>query len=1103
MVWALTVILGYEVTPTWSFNLDMKASYVMWEPASRSQNRHSYFGYSIALYASRGTAWALVGAPRANNTQWSFSASEIPEPGALYACSLSDSEALKCNQILVDPTGNDNSNVPLSYKDLKNYGWLGGSLDLLQQDVTEPIVVTCSPRWKNQIFSGDYYINGACYWASVTQLLDSSFSSDSWNKVIPLVDINLQLLYDPATGYSVYYYELGQAGISAHVMKDNQGIVLGAPGVKTWAGTVATVQKFADWNIVDSRFRRLKRSNTFQTKTNVFTPYTQLQEYDYFGYSLTSGRFWGESYLIVAGAPRADTHGKVYIFRTTEDLQLVIEWVGMGSQLGCGYGHAVAADDVTGDGWSELFVGAPMYSSSVADTGSSAEVWDAGAVEVYKSGSASKSGLSMVARLQGSLATPGARFGSAISVIGDLDRDGFNDVAVGAPYEDDGRGVVYIFRGSANGLMTKYAQRILARDLHQDLRSFGISISRGVDVDTNGYVDVGVGAYGSEGEEYLDGVGAAAVLRTRSVATLSSRVTSKVAVITDPTAEVEVDLCLAYNGDGVQWRVDMEVEGSVDEETKVTPKAIFVISGTSQLTSSLTLQKDVETCTTFKLRLKDNLDDLEQPLYVTFTSHSQDFDPGRPWCAECSVLSPESTTMVKISLPLALGCGTDGRCTPTLSLQADWTSGLSSGRYIVSSMELLILRIQVKVTGEPAYQGLLQVTLPPGMSLRTLPFACFISTSTTVACELQNPLYETEETLEVMLQEEEEQEYTGLREIMGKNVESVDVEIELNANGAASQMLNVPLHLTYDVQLKLEGYGDVDYVYYDSNLTSPTATPEVIFKVENTGVTRVSDTTLQLLVPLAYSPPSGEENVTFGIVTKALVSPEGGINLCRAGVPGTITGGVGEAVVGETSIPPEDIDLKVACGMAGVVCQQIVCTVGGLHLAPRVHLTLLYNLTMLIARYGPNTTVAINTWATLRNSFNSDLSTTLSTDTWVSLVPRGWVAPSLPPKEAPFWVYIVGVVVGVAVMVIIILVLIKIGFFRRKKLMKETTSNLANEDLEAIDSGDLPLADDVLEEEQHPLTNVSESFINLTTFSDTDGSNGLSDGHVTNQDNAQ
>nr|XP_053634695.1 uncharacterized protein LOC128690165 [Cherax quadricarinatus] len=155
------------------------------------------------------------------------------------------------------------------------------------------------------------------------------------------------------------------------------------------------------------------------------------------------------------------------------------------------------------------------------------------------------------------------------------------------------------------------------------------------------------------------------------------------------------------------------------------------------------------------------------------------------------------------------------------------------------------------------------------------------------------------------------------------------------------------------------------------------------------------------------------------------VSPEGGINLCRAGVPGTITGGVGEVVVGETSIPPEDMDLKVACGMTGVVCQQVVCTVGGLHLAPRVHLTLLYNLTMLIARYGPNTTVAINTWATLRNSFNSDLSTTLSTDTWVSLVPRGWVAPSPPPKEAPFWVYTVGVVVGVAVMVIIILVLIK------------------------------------------------------------------------------
>lgn len=30
--------------------------------------------------------------------------------------------------------------------------------------------------------------------------------------------------------------------------------------------------------------------------------------------------------------------------------------------LGSGFGSVVAAGDVTGDGWAELFVGAPLYS---------------------------------------------------------------------------------------------------------------------------------------------------------------------------------------------------------------------------------------------------------------------------------------------------------------------------------------------------------------------------------------------------------------------------------------------------------------------------------------------------------------------------------------------------------------------------------------------------------------------------------------------------------------------------------------------------------------------------------------------------------------------
>ena len=71
------------------------------------------------------------------------------------------------------------------------------------------------------------------------------------------------------------------------------------------------------------------------------------------------------------------------------------------------------------------------------------------------------------------------------------------DLAVGAPYE--GMGAVYIFSGSHNGLQSEPSQRIYAGQLPslvQPLRTFGHSLSAGVDMDLNGYPDMVVGAFG-------------------------------------------------------------------------------------------------------------------------------------------------------------------------------------------------------------------------------------------------------------------------------------------------------------------------------------------------------------------------------------------------------------------------------------------------------------------------------------------------------------------------------------------------------------------------------------------------------------------------------
>ena len=72
----------------------------------------------------------------------------------------------------------------------------------------------------------------------------------------------------------------------------------------------------------------------------------------------------------------------------------------------------------------------------------------------------------------------------------------FADLAVGAPYE--GRGAVYIFRGSVRGLIADFSQRITASDLTlPSLSAFGGAVVGGADFDNNGYPDLVVGAYAS------------------------------------------------------------------------------------------------------------------------------------------------------------------------------------------------------------------------------------------------------------------------------------------------------------------------------------------------------------------------------------------------------------------------------------------------------------------------------------------------------------------------------------------------------------------------------------------------------------------------------
>uniref|UniRef100_A0A3Q3JSG5 Uncharacterized protein n=1 Tax=Monopterus albus TaxID=43700 RepID=A0A3Q3JSG5_MONAL len=805
------LVLTFSMPVCETFNLDVA------NPAVYSGPKGSYFGYAVDFYlADSASASVVVGAPKANTSQVS-----VTEGGSVFYCpwSLGQSD---CHTIEFDTAGDRTVklNDTEHQADFKSHQWLGATVRSHSDTV-----LACAPlySWRTEKDVPHSDVTGTCY-----------LSVRNFTKFVEYAPCRTELSDAMGQGYC-------QGGFSADFTTDGK-VVLGGPGSYYWQGEVISAAKEEIITAYYPDYFMQSVKGQIQTKQG-----KSVHDDNYQGYSVAVGEFSGDQ-----------VEGSVLIMQSWKCLFL---------QMGSYFGYTVATADINNDGMADLLVGAPMFMVR----GSDGRLEEMGRVYVYLQ----RGPLNLELHLPHPTGTQAfGRFGSTIAPLGDVNQDGFNDVAISCPFGgEDRRGQVYIYNGYSEGLREKPSQVITGQWAAGVIpASFGFALRGAKDLDMNGYPDLIVGAFG---------VNKAVLYRSRPIVHTSASLTvsptvinpeEKNCIITSgntsvPVSCVNLSFCISAEGKHLPGILDFQVEVQLDshkhKQKSAVKRALFLDSQQPLLQRSMRVRHGERICNHTKIYLRDEKD-FRDKLSAIYVALNFSLDPKA--AADSHGLRPvlnyQTTSAIEQKAQILLDCGEDNICVPDLKLTVHGDRKEVS----LGDDNSLTLTFNARNEGGGAYEAELYVVLPPeadysgiarnNESLTQLTCSYETENQTRyLSCDLGNPMKSGTNL------------WAGLRFTVPRlrdTHKTVQFELQIrskNENNSHSEVVPYKLEVIVQADVILQGVSRPDKVFFPLANWKVTKSYEVeqdvgpavehIYELVNNGPSQISHTLLELRCPLS------------------------------------------------------------------------------------------------------------------------------------------------------------------------------------------------------------------------------------------------------------